>query len=137
VSPIVPSNVEFVKPRIKTNVPDFVKKVLHPSEVVLAAFSASLFDHHRRDGEFRHDKFVLTSERIIYFHTGLIHKGLGEMPYKTITGISYDKGFRHGKVIVEAANAGLTMDGIGNDDAEFAEQIIAGSVGGHVYAAES
>src|SRR5579859_3116022 len=60
--------LETVAPRLRTNLPDFVKQALHPSELVLAAYSASLLDHHRR-GQFRHDKFVLTDERIIYFHT--------------------------------------------------------------------
>ncbi len=124
---------EPVKPRIKTVIPDFVRQALHPAEPIFAAFSASLFDH-RRKGEFRHDKFVLTSERIIYYHTALIHKGMGEMPYKTLTGVSYNKGLIHGKVVVEAAGAGLTIDGIGNDDAAFAEKIIAGSIAGRKYA---
>jgi hypothetical protein len=33
-----------------------------------------------------------------------------------------------------AANAGLTLDGIGNDDAVFAEKIIAGCIAGLRYA---
>src|SRR5262249_1425580 len=74
-------------------------------------------------------------ERIIFYHTGLFHKGMGEMPYRSITGVSYDRGIFHGKVIVEAANVGLTMDGIGNDDAAFAEKIIAGSIAGRRYVA--
>lgn len=120
---------EGVVPRLRTSVPDFIRNQLHPDEQLLASYSASLFDH-RRKGEWRHDKFALTNERIIYFHTGVIHKGMGEMPYRGITGVSFNKGFRHGKVIVEAANAGLTIDGIGNDDAAFAEKIIAASVAG-------
>jgi hypothetical protein len=56
------------------------------------------------------------------------------MPYRGITGVHYNKGFRHGKVVVSAANAGLTLDGIGNDDAVFAEKIIAGCIAGLHYA---
>jgi hypothetical protein len=121
--------VEVVEPRIRTNPPDFVLDALHPSEFLLGAFSASLFDHHR-EGEVRHDKFVLTNERIILYHTSLFHKGLTEMPYKTITGVSYNRGVFHGKVVIEAANSGLTLDGIGNDDAAFAEMVIASCVAG-------
>ncbi len=124
--------VELIKPRIRTGIPGFVKGALHPSEVILAAYSASLFDH--KGSGLRHDKFALTNERIIYFHNSLVHKGMGEMPYRTITGVSYNKGFRHGKVVVEAANASLTMDGIGNDDAAFAEKIVAGCVAGRRFA---
>jgi hypothetical protein len=125
--------VELITPRIRTGVPDFVKQALHPSEEIFAAYSASLIDHRRPSGEaaIRHDKFALTNERIIYYHTSLIHKGMGEMSYKMITGVSYNKGWLHGKVIVEAADAGLTMDGIGNDDAAFAEKIISGCIAGH------
>jgi hypothetical protein len=123
---------EYVEPRIRTKIPDFVLDQLRDDEEVLCAFSASLLDH-RRSGEFRHDKFVLTTSRVIYFHTSLFHKGMGEMPYRGITGVSYNKGFRHGKVVVEAANAGITIDGIGNDDAGFAEYIISGILAGRRY----
>jgi hypothetical protein len=126
--------VEPITPRIRTRIPDFVAKALHSSEQVFGSFSASLLDHRRTGGEpFLHDKFALTNERIIYYHTSLIHKGMGEMPYKMITGVSYNKGWLHGKVIVEAADAGLTMDGIGNDDAAFAERIISGFVAGRKF----
>lgn len=127
---------EPIAPRLRTNIPDFVREVLRPNEQVLASFKASLLDH-RREHELRHDKFVLTDERIIYYHTALIHKELGEMPYKGITEVRYNKGLIHGKIILEAANAGLTLDGIGNDDAAFAERIIAGAVAGHRYRAVS
>ena len=120
---------EYVQPRLRTAIPDFVREQLHPSEQILAAFSASLFDH-RRKGEFRHDKFVLTTERIVYYHTGVIHKGMGQMPYRGITGASFNKGLRHGTVVVEAANAALTIGGISNDDAAFAERVISAFVGG-------
>lgn len=123
------TSVEVVEPWIKTSVPDFVLQALHPSESVLGVFNASLFDHHREE-QLRHDKFVLTNERIILYHTSLIHKGLAEMPYKTITGVSYNRGLFHGKVVVEAANAALTIQGIGNDDAGFVEKIIASCVAG-------
>jgi hypothetical protein len=123
------SSVEVVEPRIRTNLPGFVEEALHPSESVLGAFSASLFDHHREE-QLRHDKFVLTNERIILYHTSLIHKGLAEMPYRTITGVSYNRGLFHGKVTVEAANTELTLEGIGNDDAAFAEKVIASCVAG-------
>jgi hypothetical protein len=106
-----------------------VREQLHPSEQVLAAFPASLADH-RRTGEFRHDKFVLTNERIVYYHTGVIHKGMGQMPYRGITESHFNKGFRHGSVVVEGANAGLTISGISNDDAAFAERVISAFVGG-------
>jgi hypothetical protein len=126
--------VESISPHIRTSVPDFVTDALHPGEEIFGAFSASLLDHRRPGGEaFRHDKFALTNERIIYYHTSLIHKEMGEMPYKMITGVSYNKGWVHGKVIIEAANAGLTIDGIGNDDAAFAERIISGFIAGRKY----
>lgn len=125
-------NVETIKPRIKTSIPGFVKQQLRPTEAILGAFSASLFDHHRKQ-DLRHDKFVLTTQRIIYYRTALVHKSMGEMPYKVVTSVHYNRGFRHGKVIVDGANAGLTLDRIGNDDAAFAERIIAGSVAGTVF----
>lgn len=120
---------EYITPRLKTSVPGFVKDQLHSSEQILAAFSASLFDH-RRAGEWRHDKFLLTTERIVYYHTGLVHKGMGDMPYRQITQTQYSKGWRHGTVIVEAANAALTIGGVSNDDAAFAERIISAFVAG-------
>jgi hypothetical protein len=121
---------ESLKPRIRTRVPRFVKEALSPSEQILAAFHASLFDHHKQGISLAHDKFVLTTERLIFYHTGLFHRGMGEMPYRMITGVNYEQGILHGKVIVEAANAGLTLDGIGNADAAFAEKIIAGGIAG-------
>jgi hypothetical protein len=121
---------ESLKPRIRTRIPRFVKDTLSPSESILAAFHASLFDHHKQGTSLAHDKFVLTSERLIFYHTGLFHRGMGEMPYRMITGVNYEQGILHGKVIVEAANAGLTLDGIGNADAAFAEKIIAGGMAG-------
>ena len=124
--------VEAIVARVRTSIPDFVRRTIQRDEQILAAFNASLFDH-RRPGEFRHDRFMLTTERIIYYHTAIIHKGMGEMPYRMLTGVQYNRGFIHGKVIVEAANAGLTMDGIRNDDAAFAEKIIAGSIAGRKY----
>jgi hypothetical protein len=126
---------EYVQPRLRTSVPDFVKQQLHPSEQVLAAFPASLADH-RRKTELRHDKFLLTTERIVYYHTGAIHKGMGEMPYRGITESSFHRGLRHGEVIIDAANAALTISGISNDDAAFAERIISAFVGGRPLAAE-
>jgi hypothetical protein len=120
---------EYIEPRLRTSVPGFVKDQLHPSEQVLAAFSASLVDH-RRPSEWRHDKFLLTNERIVYYHTGLIHKGMGQMPYRGITGVSYNKGWRHGTVIIEAASAALTISGVSNDDAAFAERVVSAFVGG-------
>lgn len=121
--------VEVVEPRLKTGVPDFVRDALHPAESVLGAFNASLFDH-RRSEQLRHDKYILTSERIILYHTSLIHKGMAEMPYKMITEVSYNRGVFHGKVVIEAANAGLTIEGIGNDDAGFTEKVVASCVAG-------
>jgi hypothetical protein len=123
------------KPRIHTSPPKFVKDALLPGEPVLASFNASLFDH-RRDGQLRHDKFILTDQRVIYYHTGVFHQGIGEMPYRTITGVQLDKGFMHGKVVVEAANAGLTISGIGNDDAAFTEKLIAAALRGDQLVAE-
>src|SRR5215831_4074127 len=134
-TPFAVDGTEAVRPRLRAGVPGFVRDALHPSEQILGAFSASLFDHHKQGVSLAHDKFVLTNERIIFYHTGLFHKGMGEMPYRSITGVSYDRGIFHGKVIVEAANVGLTMDGIGNDDAAFAEKIIAGSIAGRRYVA--
>lgn len=127
------SAVEQVPPRIRTSIPDFVQQQMHPSEQVLAAFPASLFDHRRKE-ELRHDKFVLTTERIIYYHTSLMHKGMGEMPYRGITASQYSKGVRHGTVVIDAANASLTIRGISNDDAAFAAQIVSAIVGGRVLA---
>jgi hypothetical protein len=126
---------ESVKPRIRTRIPRFVKDALAPNEPILAAFHASLFDHHKQGVSLAHDKFVLTSERIIFYHTGLFHRGMGEMPYRMITGVNYEQGVFHGKVIVEAANAGLTLDGIGNADAAFAEKVIAGGMSGRAFSA--
>ncbi|HEY8745079.1 MAG TPA: PH domain-containing protein [Chloroflexota bacterium] len=132
-APVVAApTAEPIKQRLRTSLPDFVRKTLHPSEQVYAAFSASLFDH-RSKGEFRHDKFALTNERIIYYHTGIVHKGMGEMPYKTITAVQYSKSWLHGKVVIEAANAGLTIDGIANDDALFVEKLVAGIVAGRSF----
>jgi zinc-ribbon domain/Bacterial PH domain len=125
----VGSTAEYIEPRLRTSIPDFVRQQLHPSEQILAAFSASLFDH-RRKGEFRHDKFLLTTERIVYYHTGVIHKGMGQMPYRGITGAAFNRGFRHGTVVIEAANAALTIGGVSNDDAAFAERVISAFVGG-------
>jgi hypothetical protein len=126
---------DSLKPRIRTRIPRFVKDALAPSEPILAAFHASLFDHHKQGVSLAHDKFVLTSERLIFYHTGLFHRGMGEMPYRMVTGVNYEQGILHGKVIVEAANAGLTLDGIGNADAAFAEKIIAGGIAGRRYSA--
>lgn len=131
--PLQPSS-QAIKPRIRAWAPAFVKSQLRPGEQILAALSASLFDHHHGTG-LMHDKFLLTTERIIYYRSALIHKGMGEMPYKSITGVRYSRGFVHGKVIVDAANFGLTLSGIGNDDAAFAEKIIAGIVSGIIYRA--
>jgi hypothetical protein len=55
---------ERIKPRIRTSVPPFVKKQLRPSEQMLGAFGVSLFDHHRKH-DLRHDRVLLTTERII------------------------------------------------------------------------
>jgi len=126
---------EYIQPRIRTSIPGFVKEQMHPAEQVLAAFPASMLDH-RRKGEFRHDKFVLTTERIIYYHTSMLHKGMGAMPYRGITESHFNKGLRHGAVVVEAANAGLTISGISNDDASYAERIISSAVGGRTLAAK-
>jgi hypothetical protein len=114
---------------LRTAIPDFVRQQLHTGEEVLAAFPASLFDH-RRPGEFRHDKFLLTTDRIIYYHTRVMHKGMGDMPYRMITQSKFNKGMRHGTVVVEAANAGLTIGSISNDDAAFAERVISTLVAG-------
>src|SRR6266852_3303367 len=97
-------NEEAVTPRLRTRVPRFVKDALSPDEPVLASFNASLFDHHKQGVSLEHDKFVLTPRRMIYYHTGLFHKGMAEMPYRMVTGVSYERGVFHGKVIVEAAN---------------------------------
>jgi hypothetical protein len=123
------STVDLVTPSIKTNVPDFIRGILRPGEQVFAAFNASVFDHHRRH-DFRHDKFVLTDQRIIAYRTALIHKAMNEMPYTMITGVHYNQGFIHGRVVVDAANWGMTLDRIGNDDAQFAERIISSAVAG-------
>ena len=131
----MPDGSVAISPRLRTSVPKFITEQLHANEIVLGAFSASLFDHHRRKDEFRHDKFVLTTDRIIYFHASLVHKGMGQMPYRGVTAVQYNKGFRHGSVVIEAASAGLTMDGIGNDDAAFIENVISGSVAGRKFVA--
>jgi hypothetical protein len=121
-------SAEVLTPRLRTRVPRFVRDTLAPGEPVLAAFNASLFDHHKQGVSLAHDKFVLTPQRLIFYHTGLFHKGMGEMPFRMVTGVNLERGVFHGKVIVEAASAGLTLDGIGNDDAAFAEKIIAGGM---------
>ncbi len=71
--------------------------------------------------------------RAIYYRTAFVHKAMGEIPYRMVTGVSYNRGLMHGKVIVDAANAGLTLRGIGNDDAAFAEKVIAGALAGVRY----
>lgn len=126
--------VEAIKPRLRTSIPAFVRRQLRPDEQVLAAFSASLFDHHRKH-EIRHDKVLLTTERIITYRTALVHKSMSELPYNMVTGVVYNRGLVHGKLVVEAANFGLTLSRLGNDDAVLAERIIAGSVAGRRYRA--
>jgi hypothetical protein len=121
-----------VVPRLRVQLPDFVQKQLHPSEAVLGAFSASLFDH-RHKKKWSHDKFALTSDRVLFFQNSWIHKEMDQMPYRSITGVQFGKGLRHGKVVIEAASVALTMDGISNDDAAFAEQIISGSIVGRKF----
>lgn len=130
----VASRAEVVTPRVRTRIPGYVKAALGPDESVLGAFNASLFDHRKQGLSLAHDKFVLTPQRLVMYHTGLVHKGMGEIPYRQITEVSSERGLFHGRVIVEAANAGLTLDGIGNDDATFAEKIIAGGIAGRTYA---
>lgn len=130
-------SLETIRTRIKTKIPAFVSDSLHGSEVILGAFSASLMDHHHRKDEFRHDKFVLTNERIICYHTALIHKGMSQIPYSAVTNVNSNRGLRHGKVVIDTSSGvGLTLDGINNDDAAFAERIIAGSVAGRRFTAE-
>jgi len=124
---------ERLKPRIRTRIPSFVLSQLRPGEQVLAALSASLIDHHGTG--LMHDKFLLTTDRLIYYRSAFIHKGMGEMPYRSITGVRYNRGLVHGKVVVEAANFGLTLSGISNDDAALAEKIIAGIISGVTYRA--
>jgi hypothetical protein len=126
--------VDTVPVRLRTSIPDFVQQALYPGEQVLGAFNASFIDH-RREGEFRHDKYVLTDQRVIFYHTGIIHKGMDEMPYRTLTRVSYDRGWIHGKVIIEAATAKLEINGISNDDALFAEKIISGTLAGRRFVA--
>jgi hypothetical protein len=128
----LPPDVVPVQPRLRTSIPSFIRERLWPGEQVLGAFSASVFDHHRRH-DFRHDKFLLTDRRIIAYRTALIHKSMNELPYSAITGVYFTKGFIHGKVIVDAANFGMTLDRIGNDDAAFAESIISGAQAGVRY----
>jgi len=129
-----PADTEAVIPRLRTSVPDFVQKQLHPDEMVLAAFNASMFDH-RRKNELRHDRFVLTSDRIIYYRSSLIHKDMDQLPYRGITGVQYNRGMRHGKVVIEGANVHLTISSVSNDDAAFAERIIASRVAGRTLVA--
>src|SRR5690242_18851391 len=93
------ANVVVVTPRIHTSVPDFVQQQLWPDEQVLAVFSASILDHHRRH-DFRHDKFLLTDPRIMAYRTAVVHKSMNEMPYTLITGVHYNRGFMHGAVVV-------------------------------------
>ena len=81
-------------------------------------------------------------KHIAIIGTGLIGASFGLALRKagfdgTITGVSYNKGWVHGKVVVEAAAAGLTIDGIGNDDAAFVEKIIAGILAGRVFSLPS
>lgn len=52
------------------------------------------------------------------------------MPYRGITETQYNKGLRHGTVVIEAASAALTIGGISNDDAAFAERVMSAFVGG-------
>jgi hypothetical protein len=61
---------------------------------------------------------------------------MGGMPYRMVTESHFNKGMRDGTVIVEAANAGLTIGGIGNDGAAFAERIISTFVDGRTLPAE-
>ena len=126
--------IEVIEARIRTKIPQFVWQVIRQDESVLAAFGVSLFDHHRKH-DMRHDRVVLTDERVIYYKTALIHKELGQMPYSGITEVHYNRGMIHGKVILNGANAGLTLRGIGNDDATFAERIISGIISGRRYVA--
>ena len=128
-----PTSVEPVLPRIRTSVPGFVRDQLGTGEQLLGAFSASLLDH-RRHHELRHDKFVLTTERIISYHTGMVHKEFGEMPYRTLTAVRYNGGVVHGTVVVEAASAGMTISRIGTDDAKFCERVISARMAGRVLA---
>jgi Bacterial PH domain len=120
--------VHEIVPRIRTNLPDFVQRAILPGEPVLGAFNASMLDH-RRGHQLRHDKFVLTDTRIIFYRTSLFHKELSEMPYRSISGVNYNKGFRHGKVTVEgyewATPSGVVFSGVSNDDAEFIQLVIA------------
>src|SRR5579875_2712058 len=106
-------NVESTNPRVKTKMPDFVTESLHGSELVLGTFSASLMDHRHRKDQFRHDKFVLTDQRIICYHTALVHKGMSQIPYTAVTNVTSNRGFRHGKVVIDTSSGvGLTIDGI-------------------------
>ena len=125
-----------VVPRVRVQLPDFVQKQLHPSETLLGTFSASLFDH-RHKKKWSHDKFALTSDRVLFFQNNWVHKEMDQMPYRSITGVQFGKGLRHGKVVIEAASVALTMDGISNDDAAFAEQIISGSIVGRRFVTAS
>ncbi len=52
---------EMVLPRLRTRLPDFVKDALHPSEIILASYSASLFDH-RHAGQLRHDNWCAVQQ---------------------------------------------------------------------------
>lgn len=122
---------------MRTKIPDFVAESLRESEQILGTFRASLIDHQHRENQFRHDKFVVTDQRIICYYTAVIHKGMSQIPYSVITNIDSNRGFRHGKVIINTSSGvGLTIDGIDNEDAAFIERIIAGRLAGRKFVAK-
>ena len=129
------AEAERIIARMRTSVPRFVQDLLYGDEAILGAFSASIFDHHHRE-DLKHDKFVLTTDRIIYYRTSFFHKGFKEIPYSAITGVGFNKGLIHGKVVVQAPGMSLELSGIGNDDAAFAEAVIAGRRAGRRFIPE-
>ncbi len=113
-----------ISPRLRTKLPSFVADALRPNEDVLAAYPA-LARANRRRAESVRRKVVLTTQRLMIVRDSLLGKGIDEVSYKSVSGVSQRKGFLSGhQVVIHIPRATLTLP-VGTDEAPFIDQLIS------------
>ncbi len=128
------SAIEYIKPRLRVEVPAFLAGSLFAYEDLLGAFSA-IIAVKPVWGATPLNTLALTSERLIAYDAHGATEATATIPLSTITGISSPDDAALGRLSAISGEAEFHISDLAPEDAAFVQDVVYNAAAGRLYRA--
>ena len=126
------SAIEYIRPRIRIDLPAFLVGSLYAYEDVLGTFSGLVVVKPAWSGP-PLNAIALTSERLVAFDIHGVTESTFSLPLSTVTAMSSPEDAATGRVSALSAQAELHIAELAPEDATFSQSIVYNAAAGRLY----